>query len=154
MTVAVPHPMSLADAHGAAAPEGLHTDTFTLPAVGRSAAAARHRIRDQLTQWGIPESVIDDVLTVVSEFVTNVIMHSHSEKITCVVWSDLVRVHVEVLEDSAAAAGPCLREPSVDARDGRGLMIVQGLAQQWGVIKTGDDHSSHGVWATLAPAAA
>ena len=75
---------------------------------------------------------VDDVRLMVSELVTNAIIHGHSTA-TMNACSNAALLRVEVADSShhgAKAQAPALSEP-----DGRGLMIVTALADAWGVVQ-------------------
>jgi anti-sigma regulatory factor (Ser/Thr protein kinase) len=103
-----------------------------LPAVARSAAAARHLVEQLLAAWAA-ESFRDDATLLVSELVTNVVRHVTGE----------VAMRVEVAL-STGGAGPGLRVAVVDtsarppvlgargSHGGYGLGLVDVLAHRWG----------------------
>jgi anti-sigma regulatory factor (Ser/Thr protein kinase) len=64
-----------------------------------------------------------------SELATNAITHAASE-FTVRVEHDDHRIKVEVSDEGTAL--PCLRNPSEDEVHGRGLHIVNNLADTWG----------------------
>ncbi|WP_328806886.1 SpoIIE family protein phosphatase [Streptacidiphilus fuscans] len=66
----------------------------TFEPVGRSVAAARAFVRDTLQGWGFGE-VVDDAVVLVSELVTNAVVHAGtSAEVHCVRHTDSVRVEV------------------------------------------------------------
>jgi anti-sigma regulatory factor (Ser/Thr protein kinase) len=90
---------------------------------------ARHFIDEAL-----PETCrADDVTLLVSELASNAVRHARSP-FTVAMGCDGALVRVEVTDDSPELPVP--RVPSVDAVTGRGLMIVQALASDWGVDPT------------------
>lgn len=95
-----------------------------------SAAAARRFVRDVLTSWPVEAAETDAVLLCTDELVTNAIVHVASEIDVVVRWDDGV-VRVEVHDRSSR---PPLRQVHpVDAEAGRGLQLVEAMAQRWGV---------------------
>jgi len=75
--------------------------------------------------------VIEDAATIVSELVTNAIVHGSGEASLVIEVSER-RLHVEVLDtDPTVALAPLDVGPS--AAHGRGLAIVDALASAWGV---------------------
>jgi anti-sigma regulatory factor (Ser/Thr protein kinase) len=120
--------------------------SLTLPGVDRSVACARRFVGEIL---GCDHPRLDDALVVTSEFVTNAITHSRSGL------GGLVTIAVEgvpdqslrisVIDDGADGAKPHVRD-DLDAEDGRGLLIVSGLADDWGV-DAGDAATT--IWARL-----
>ncbi|MER6121257.1 ATP-binding protein [Streptomyces sp. NPDC001795] len=101
----------------------------------RAVPEARRALRELLTHWGKPgRSEIAELLT--SELVTNALIHTdHDAVLTATVSPD--GLHVEVRDFEGRR--PRLRVPNADyGTHGRGLMLVQSLADEWGV-------RSHGV---------
>ncbi|HSL56487.1 MAG TPA: ATP-binding protein [Acidimicrobiales bacterium] len=108
-----------------------------------SAAEARHFVIATLTRWGC-ERLVDDAQLIVSELVTNAVLHAHSPAHLDV---RLVRGHLR-LEVTDGGGGTPRQQPWDPHRiGGRGLMIVSRLATRWGVDHEGGRKS---VWAELA----
>lgn len=114
----------------------------TLPADPRSPAAARQLVRRSLTQWGLV-AFSDDAELLVSELVTNAVLHARSETEVAVT-ADGDRVHVEVCDGSPVL--PRTRPHSLTATTGRGVRMLEALAAAWGVVSTG---SGKCVWFAL-----
>ena len=92
-------------------------------------AYARQVVRSHLT--GVASEVVENAQTIVSELVTNAIVHGSGEASLVIEVSDSC-LHVEVLDaDPQVEIEPLNVEPS-SAR-GRGLAIVDALASCWGV---------------------
>ena len=98
----------------------------------RSAAAARHFAEGVLAEMDLP-SALDVTRLLVSELVVNAVVHADSET-QVVLHHDGVRLRVEVLDHSAVL--PVVRLYSPTVPDGRGLRILDGLADRWGVDVT------------------
>ncbi|MBK3575344.1 ATP-binding protein [Streptomyces sp. MBT65] len=101
----------------------------------RAVPEARRALRELLRHWGRPgRSEIAELLT--SELVTNALIHTdHDAVLTATVGPAGLRVEVR----DFVARRPRLRVPDADnGTHGRGLVLVQSLADAWGV-------SSHGV---------
>lgn len=124
----------------------LHRDVFHLPARDASVAVARRRIGKLLCEWGVAEPVHDDAALIVSELFTNALVHTDSAEITCRVQTTLETVYLAITDQGRGASGPEVREPEED-ENGRGLLLVNALAELWGVR---NEHG-HGrtVWAVL-----
>ncbi|HEV2346226.1 MAG TPA: ATP-binding protein [Actinocrinis sp.] len=123
----------------------LHRDIFQLPAHGTSVAAARHRVGERLRQWGVTEPVYDDAALVVSELFTNALVHTESTEITCRLQTTTETVYLAITDQGHGATGPQVREPDVES--GRGLLLVNALAELWGV--TNEHGCGRTVWAVL-----
>lgn len=123
----------------------LHRDVFCLPAHGTSVAAARRRVGDLLREWGIAEPVHEDVALVVSELFTNALVHTDSTEITCRIQTTTETVYLAITDQGHGATEPEVREP--DAESGRGLLLVNALADLWGVRS--EQGYGRTVWAVL-----
>jgi len=104
-----------------------------LPAVDRSVAAARSVVRRELGRWGL-DRLIDDCSLIVSELVTNVIRHGGSSVFILRLGTNGTWVCGEVFDQGDGL--PRMREVGTDATDGRGLLIVHELADDWGVARS------------------
>ncbi len=103
----------------------------------------RHTPRHERPRPGLA----DTARTLVSELVTNAVLHTASPTIDMetAVLSDGVRV--AVYDDSPAAHLEPLA-PAWDGEGGRGLLLVQALAQAWGVA-TARPYGRKHVWFEL-----
>ncbi|MGW0993936.1 ATP-binding protein [Streptomyces sp. NPDC002520] len=91
---------------------------------------ARRELRELLRHWGRPgRSEIAELLT--SELVTNALVHTDDDAVLiAVVSQDALRVEVR----DFVARRPRLCAPDTgDGTHGRGLVLVQSLADAWGV---------------------
>ncbi|MFE9021208.1 ATP-binding protein [Streptomyces sp. NPDC007808] len=118
----------------AAAPRGEAEHVFSLPHAPGAVSGVRRRIRAVLADWNLAADFADDVLLVVSELLTNAIVHALPPATLRLSRGplDLGRaVRVEVT-DMGPAASTALRAPDPDEH-GRGLDIVTALAARCGV---------------------
>lgn len=108
-----------------------------------NASGARQVSAAQLAEWGVCP---DAVLLVVSELVTNAVLHARSEFELTLQNSDQV-VRVEVSDRNPRLPVWATGAPQ-DAYSGRGLALVRSLATDWGV----ECHEGNGktVWCELA----
>lgn len=94
---------------------------------------------------------LDDAVLMVSELVTNAIVHSNSRQpggtVTVTVLESVGGVRVEVADCGSELSAPVVR-PNREAADGHGLFLVQSLADQWGYLR---DEAGTTVWFRLAP---
>ncbi|MFD3583886.1 ATP-binding protein [Streptomyces sp. NPDC058683] len=96
----------------------------------RSVPEARRELRELLRHWGKPgRSEIAELLT--SELVTNALVHTDREAVlTAVVGPSQLRVEVR----DFVGRRPRVRAPDTgDGTHGRGLVLVDSLADAWGV---------------------
>nr|WP_307623989.1 ATP-binding protein [Streptomyces sp. V3I7] len=102
--------------------------------VGHMRRIAAARLRD----CGL-EALIDDVLIVVSELLTNAILHSSTTTIGLLMRVDGDILHIAV-DHGAPGASEC-QLPRMDAESGRGLFLVDALTQAnagtWGISACG-----------------
>jgi anti-sigma regulatory factor (Ser/Thr protein kinase) len=93
--------------------------------------AARDWARQHLDTLGwtadAPQTV-DAVLLTVSELVTNAHRHAHSNAQLVMTW-DSRCLHIAVHDASAELPAP--RQPSTDSVGGRGMFLVDALADSW-----------------------
>jgi signal transduction histidine kinase len=86
----------------------------------------------------VPEHVLGDVQTVVSELVTNGVKYGPGEPIDVRVWVERGDGVVGQVADHGQGA---VREKAASdpARGGLGLRIVEGIAEEWGTAERGSD---------------
>ncbi|WP_030736305.1 ATP-binding protein [Streptomyces sp. NRRL S-31] len=114
----------------------------------RAVPEARRALRELLLHWGRPgRSEIAELLT--SELVTNALVHTDRDAVlTAVLEPGGLRVEVR----DFVARRPELRGPGSDEdTHGRGMVLVQSLADSWGVRPHGVGKS---VWFELGAEAA
>ncbi|MFD4505526.1 ATP-binding protein [Streptomyces sp. NPDC058457] len=95
-------------------------------------AALRRILRLHLGVWGL-QDIIHDAQLCMSELVANVITHvGHGTPATLAVSMSGTRLRIEV-HDPDSRALPTLIEAGLDSEVGRGMALVDGLADRWGV---------------------
>jgi anti-sigma regulatory factor (Ser/Thr protein kinase) len=108
--------------------------------------AARRFVAAALADWPATQEA---ALLLVSEVVTNAILHSASGdqggSLEVRYALDDHEVYVEVL-DAGGAADPRRYAPYLEGVSGRGLALVEALASGWGVH---DHQAGHVVWFRL-----
>lgn len=118
--------------------------TTSLPCMPESARVARDWVSDELGRmYSAFDAAVDDVSVVVSELVTNCVQ-TRAHYFALGVDGHHARVTVATTDDAPGMPAP--RQPGSGDAHGRGLAIVEALADRWGVEK-----QSHGktVWADL-----
>ena len=87
----------------------------------------------------------------VSELVTNAVLHSDSRRpggtVTVLVTEGEDGLRVEVIDEGSVHSVPVVRD-DVLATQGRGLLLVQSLAEEWGYSR---DSLGTTVWFRLGP---
>ncbi|MFC5910775.1 ATP-binding protein [Streptacidiphilus monticola] len=106
---------------------------------------ARRWARSQLDGHGLAPDTVDTLVLVVSELVTNAVVHTGREAVLSLAPAVGGRVRVEVADASASAPAP--RDAEDDATSGRGLELVACLADRWGWYPDGQGKK---VWCELA----
>ena len=117
-----------------------------LPAEPASVPAARRFVRGALNDWGL-DAVLDDAVLVMSELITNAVLHAQGQLTVRLRTASGGSVRLEVQDGSTRL--PRLRGYGNDATTGRGLRMVADLSAEWGV-----EPMSVGkrVWARIRPA--
>lgn len=124
------------------------TATESRPSVGRilravatplepspeAVSRARRTVHDTLAVWGLDE-LVDDMVLVASELVTNALQHA-AGPIVMVLQQRDETVFVEVADVSPAL--PVRRPESADNESGRGLALVEALSDDWGYRRRGN----------------
>ena len=116
--------------HEVAMPQVVRDVSRRLPADPASAAAARRFVADVLGEWEVPE-LLDTVLLLTSELVTNAVLYTADDVELRLAMID-GRVRVEVV-DSSGERPVRLRSADPSATSGRGLLLVEAMADRWGV---------------------
>lgn len=114
---------------------------LSLPATASSPSAARAFVAERLARWDYDDG---DVLLVVSELTTNALLHARTAMTVRIVDEGDGVVLVSVADGSVAA--PRGRRFTVESGTGRGLRLLDSLAEEWGV-ETGDGGKT--VWARV-----
>jgi hypothetical protein len=120
---------------------------FELAAHPGSPAQARRLTRGRLTGWSVCEDTCDSAALVVSELVTNAIVHTASTRIVCELHDgdDLVRIAVR--DEGCAPGQPhAAGRTRPEEEHGRGLLLVDALCDAWGAHEHGPGLL---VWAEL-----
>jgi len=120
------------------------TATATFEPNVRAPGEARHWVRDLLDEWSVGDQVIEDTVLLVSELITNVALHGRTAA-DVIVDLDDHRLHAVVHDDNSRL--PTVSAVPADAASGRGLFIVDAIADDWGVSPVRDD--GKGVWFEL-----
>jgi anti-sigma regulatory factor (Ser/Thr protein kinase) len=101
---------------------------------------ARAFVRTACREAGTARDLLETVVLLTSEAVTNAFTHGRSEA-RIAVEAGPARVRVEVGDDNSRHPQP--QDPDADALDGRGMAILAGLSERWGVR---DDPYGKTVW--------
>ncbi|MCX3058277.1 ATP-binding protein [Streptomyces beihaiensis] len=123
---------------------------FGLPALHTSVRSARDTVRDRLRAWKVPGGVCCDAVLLVSELATNTVLHTDSAQILCglTLTEDEQRLRIELHDDSPTPVRPPEHEAGPDEESGRGLFLIQQLADRWGSAHSTRTEGQF-VWAEL-----
>ncbi|MFJ8630197.1 ATP-binding protein [Streptomyces sp. NPDC093568] len=119
-----------------AAPHGEVEHAFSLPHAPGAVASIRRRIRAVLADWNLAADTADDVLLVVSELVTNAIVHALPPATLLLSRRQAdsrEAVRVEVTDKGPATPTQPFLCPVDPDEHGRGLDIVTTLSARCGV---------------------
>lgn len=119
---------------------------FELAAHPGSVAQARRLTRARLTHWQVPEDTCDSAALVVSELVTNAIVHTASEHVVCELHDGDELVRIAVRDEGCAPGEPHPSPQRPDEEHGRGLLLIGSLCRAWGALERGPGLL---VWADL-----
>ncbi len=121
------------------------TTSATYAPAPESVGAARRFVGGVLRTRGCSDDAIEDATLLTSEIVTNAVVHARTElKLHLSVSSGTIRVEV----DDQGMGATVLTYAEPDEVRGRGLSIVEALADRWG-----EEHRAggrHRVWFELA----
>ena len=138
------------------------SNVMFLPHEARALSLARRQVRADLSALGMSAGLLDDVALVVSELVGNAVQHARALPAGGVElgwWLSADGVHLRVTDGGSASplerrrvqTGPGRAGHAGDPElgdSGRGLMIVDQLAADWGVDV--ESSTRHTVWALIA----
>ena len=108
-----------------------------------STPAARAFLSRLLDGWGIPDEVIDDASLLATELLSNAVRHGTGLVTLRVEVEDGV-IQVRVHDD--AGGQPVVKEADPTSTGGRGLFLVECVADQWG---SDPDEAGKTVWFRL-----
>lgn len=132
--------------------EGRHRASLQIENDPRSAGVARRFLRLNLTAWGVDDDSIDSAELCLSELVNNVIMHAGTDA--------QLSVHLEegelgvLVRDGGEAGYEVARAVAEDDAmriAGRGLALIDALADRWGTHHDDQGTIAWFVLATPAP---
>jgi anti-sigma regulatory factor (Ser/Thr protein kinase) len=122
-------------------------ETFDLAARATSAAEARHRALAWLLCKSVGQQDAETAVLIVSELVTNAVLHSGSAVIGCALRLGNGLLRIEVTDQGSGSPEPTVCKPAADDVSGRGLLLVSTLADGWGVTPAA--RGGRTVWAAV-----
>jgi serine/threonine-protein kinase RsbW len=120
---------------------------LALGALKSTVPAVRTRARVLWSAWGLAPSLADDASLLLTEMISNALLHTGSETVHVFLRSDRSRL-VIMVGDSSPQMPVRADAPADEELFGRGLVIVDAIADRWGAytVPTGKI-----VWALLSP---
>ncbi|GAA2727542.1 ATP-binding protein [Streptomyces nogalater] len=119
---------------------------FELAAHPGSVAQARRLTEARLSGWAVCADTCDSAALVVSELVTNAIVHTASSRVVCELHDHDDMVRIAVRDEGCAPGEPRPSPQRPDEEHGRGLLLVDALCRAWGAQEHGPGLL---VWAEL-----
>ncbi|MFF5854065.1 ATP-binding protein [Streptomyces sp. NPDC012751] len=120
---------------------------FELAAHPGSVAQARRLTRARLSGWSVCADTCDNAALVMSELVTNAIVHTASGRVVCELHDHDDTVRIAVRDEGCAPGEPHPSPQRPDEEHGRGLLLVDVLCRSWGAQEHGPGLL---VWAELS----
>ena len=120
------------------------TATVDLRPTARSVPTARRVVGELLTAWSAPHDRQDAEL-LATELVANVVDHAGGESVLTLEVS-LSGSWLRIAVADGSAVRPVVRELDHQAPRGRGMLIVEAIADRWGAE---DHHGGKRVWLEL-----
>ena len=120
--------------------------SIDLPSIPPSVTVSRHLVLELLRSWDVPHDR-EDAALLVTELVSNVVDHVGGQTtltLELAVSEDWLRIGVV----DGSSVRPVVQELSTDRPRGRGMRMVQLIADRWGA----EDHrGGKRVWFELRP---
>ncbi|AUH40589.1 ATP-binding protein [Streptomyces sp. CMB-StM0423] len=123
-----------------------HGESFELVARAAAAAEARAHVRRLLDGWRLGGDACDAAQLVISELVTNAVLHASGGRIVCRLALRPPGVRLEVRDQGGSYGVPIHTVAGPEDECGRGLGLVAALSEAWGTEPSGPGFA---VWATL-----
>jgi anti-sigma regulatory factor (Ser/Thr protein kinase) len=124
-------------------------DFLELGALAGAVPCARLHARQVLWEWGL-RSLGENAELLVTELVTNAVKASRAmtQAFPVRLWLASDSAQVLILVSDASPQPPVRIDTSDEAENGRGLMLVEAISEQWGWYFREDKHGKV-VWATV-----
>jgi anti-sigma regulatory factor (Ser/Thr protein kinase) len=98
-----------------------------------SPGRARRFVRSLMSAWGVGDQVVDDAELLVTELVTNAVIHARTA-VTLEVEAADGTVRFKVSDESPRRVE--IKSPSPESATGRGLILLDQIASEWEVTHT------------------
>ncbi|MYR58936.1 ATP-binding protein [Streptomyces sp. SID625] len=128
-----------------------------LSSTPRGARRARLLVAERLTAWKVSPGVAERAVQITAELAANAVFHGRVRgrdfRVTLTRAPRTGGVRIEVTDargERLPTTPPYPEEPSAEAESGRGLLLVEALADRWGVEPYPPGGKT--VWAEIEPA--
>jgi len=122
-----------------------YSRALSVPRVLRAVGPVRRWVGETVTAWGLGKAA-ESAEQIAGELTTNALVHTHGQPpITLLLMYAAGTVRLEVRDDDSVNL-PARKNPAPTDERGRGLIIIESLADRWGTRVTGVGKS---VWAEL-----
>ncbi|WP_344323321.1 ATP-binding protein [Streptomyces macrosporus] len=130
------------------APRPRQRAEFEVPAQRSSVCVARRLLAEWLNRWHCPRDTVETAQLVISEFATNAVLHTGSDRIVCRLQQSERWLRIEVHDQGTGTLGLTPRSADTEATNGRGLQLVDALTDSWGDVPASRTRGRV-VWAEL-----
>ncbi|MGW7572527.1 ATP-binding protein [Streptomyces sp. NPDC054765] len=111
-----------------------------------SAGAARQYVRAMACCWSVGPEQADALELITGELVANALRHGNSRLVVVMLSRTARTVCISVTDEGRGCVSALLARPGPEQECGRGLLIVEALADRWGQRKPGGGFT---VWAEV-----
>ena len=121
--------------------------TLRVPFAASSVSVARQRLKSWLVESGVRREVVDDARVVISELVGNSVRHAQplADGAIVVSWGVTDRGLQISVTDGGSGTRPRKVNASSSALAGRGMAIVETLADSWWADRTRTTSTVHAI---------
>lgn len=120
-------------------------ESWTIWRVPEAVGHARRFTRRTMRTWGVPRDDIDTILLIVSELVTNALVHTDGQvRLDLTLLDNRLRVSVA---DTSPRTPVKATSIGWEATGGRGILLVEAMSETWGAVPVSGGKQ---VWAELS----
>ena len=102
-----------------------------VPATPATVPRLRQDTVRALTAWSVPPETVESAALVVTELTANAVAAGVGDDLAIRLSAALHHVLIEVWNQGTASQ-PCRQQPAADDEHGRGLLLVDTVAERWG----------------------